>query len=539
MRLFRNTALAVSVPALAVSTMFGSQPARAQQNGQYVYHLPAQSLELSLRAIAARSGRNIGAAASVLAGRTAPALDGAFTTEGAVGRVLAGTDLRYRAVGSDLIIEAIARDSVSESSEERQGTSITVTGSRIRGAPVASPTISVDREAIIASGQTGLAEVARNLPQSFGGGQNLGVGANVGSANGINVGGAATINLRGLGSDATLTLLNGHRLAYNGSRQGVDVSAIPLGAVDRLEVVADGASALYGSDAVAGVANIILRRDFEGLTVDLDGGLATQGGYSRQRVAATTGAKWRSGGIIASYEYARSTSLRSDERDFARSRPGVIIFPPTERHAIVLSGHQELTERLSFAADLLFNRRRTEIGFPDNPAGDLSVSRTEQPSTSRSFAVAPSLTLELPGGWRGALSGVYGKERVFTRANNFVGQTLIRSTPLCYCNDGKSFELAADGGLFDLGGGTARAALGAGYRSNLLNADRGPGNVANVRRSQDSYYAYGELNVPLASPFQGRKGLYRLNLSAALRYERYPGIDEVVTPKLGQPVDCR
>src|SRR3546814_13055089 len=70
--------------------------------------------------------------------------------------------------------------------------------------------------------------------QSFGGGQQPGIGFNVPGANGVDVGGGSSINLRGLGSDATLTLLNGHRLSYSSSRQSVDVSAIPLSAVDRL-----------------------------------------------------------------------------------------------------------------------------------------------------------------------------------------------------------------------------------------------------------------------------------------------------------------
>src|SRR3546814_6494740 len=86
-------------------------------------------------------------------------------------------------------------------------------------------------------------------------------------ANG-NLDSSSQLNLRGLGPDATLTLLNGHRLPYGGAFAGIDISAIPVAAVERLEIVPDCASAQYGSDAVAGVANIILRRDFEGLTTD-------------------------------------------------------------------------------------------------------------------------------------------------------------------------------------------------------------------------------------------------------------------------------
>src|SRR3546814_5220261 len=79
-----------------------------------------------------------------------------------------------------------------------------------------------------------------------------------GLANG-NLDSSSQLNLRGLGPDATLTLLNGHRLPYGGAFAGIDISAIPVAAVERLEIVPDGASAQYGSDAVAGVANKIGR----------------------------------------------------------------------------------------------------------------------------------------------------------------------------------------------------------------------------------------------------------------------------------------
>ncbi|HIK64342.1 MAG TPA: TonB-dependent receptor, partial [Henriciella marina] len=146
---------------------------------------------------------------------------------------------------------------------------IVVTGTRIRGARIIGDTISLDRETIVEAGQIDLGEAIRSLPQNFSGGQNPGIGSGAGFAN-SNVNSASSANLRGLGPDATLTLLNGHRLPYDSAFAGVDISSIPLAAVDRIEVVPDGASALYGSDAVAGVVNVILRRDFEGITTSAE-----------------------------------------------------------------------------------------------------------------------------------------------------------------------------------------------------------------------------------------------------------------------------
>ncbi|MBO0123992.1 TonB-dependent receptor plug domain-containing protein, partial [Streptococcus pneumoniae] len=92
-----------------------------------------------------------------------------------------------------------------------------------------------------------------NIPSNYNGGQNPGARFQAGTAANTNASGSSALNLRGLGPDATLTLLNGRRLPYDGTAQAVDVSAIPLDAVAELQVMPDGASALYGSDAVGGV----------------------------------------------------------------------------------------------------------------------------------------------------------------------------------------------------------------------------------------------------------------------------------------------
>lgn len=529
MSIVPKTALALTASITALILPVASAAAQEQRQS---YSLPAQPLAQSLREVSLQSGRTIVAPSELLRGKSAPVVRGTYTIDEVVDALLAGSGLVARRMGDGLLIDRVQTSLNDTTAAEPANGDIVVTGSRIRGAPVASPVIRVDQQAMRNSGQTSLAEVARSIPQNFGGGQNPGVGANVPSSSGINVGSASTINLRGLGSDATLTLLNGHRLAYNGSRQGIDISAIPLGIVDRIEVVADGASALYGSDAVAGVANIILKRDYDGLQVRADIGGATAGGNFQQLYGAVAGKRWRSGGLVAAYEFARNTDILSDNRSYAASRPGVTIYPALRRHAVALAGHQALTDRLEFTVDALFNKRWSTSGFPLNAAGDLAVSRTEQHSTSRSLAVAPALRLDLDA-WRLSLSGVYGEEKVRLHSDSFAGSTQTSAAFVCYCNSGRSAELAADGTLFRLPAGPAKLAVGAGYRNNALDAFRGAGNINNVKHSQDSYYVYGELSLPLVSPAQGIAGIDRLNLSGALRYERYPGVDSVATPKIG------
>src|SRR5690606_41548850 len=112
----------------------------------------------------------------------------------------------------------------------------------------------------------------------------------------------SSLNLRGLGPDATLTLLNGRRMAYGGFSQAVDISAIPVEAVERIEIVPDGASAIYGSDAVGGVGNVILKREYAGVAAGVRYGRASGGGQATREYTLTAGATWSGGGLIATHK---------------------------------------------------------------------------------------------------------------------------------------------------------------------------------------------------------------------------------------------
>ncbi|MCH5378241.1 MAG: TonB-dependent receptor plug domain-containing protein, partial [Planctomycetes bacterium] len=158
-------------------------------------------------------------------------------------------------------------DSEDEYPEEpAQLEHVIVTGSRIERMDYAGPApVSIyTRVSIEQSGVNTLGEFFRDLPQS------LAPASEVSPGSGLS--GAAYIDLRGIGIDNTLTLLNGKRVAgyaRNGASDSfVDINAIPVAAIERVEILKDGASAIYGADAVAGVVNIILRDRFDGLMVD-------------------------------------------------------------------------------------------------------------------------------------------------------------------------------------------------------------------------------------------------------------------------------
>ena len=155
---------------------------------------------------------------------------------------------------------------------------IIVTGTRMGLPPsqLSSTVISMDREALLDSGASTLQEALADLPQNIGGGSAVGGGSrtwfgNNDQFNGTdNVFGASTINLRGVGNRHTLILVDGMRLGSSGLIGGyTDVSHIPLEMVERVEIQLDGSSAVYGADAIGGVVNIILRKDYEATVANL------------------------------------------------------------------------------------------------------------------------------------------------------------------------------------------------------------------------------------------------------------------------------
>ena len=203
-------------------------------------------------------------------------------------------------------------DEEEESLELRE---VTVTGSRL-GRPASELSgnlIVLDREAIRATGELTLARVLRQLPQNVNA-TNETYGARLNGAE--NRTGGATVNLRGLGSESTLILVDGRRIGYSGLFGGVtDISTIPLSMVDRIEILLDGASAVYGSDAVGGVVNIITRKDYTGVEVDLNYGRPHKSGYDESRANVSTGFAWDGGRANVGYEYFNDSGLDASLRD--------------------------------------------------------------------------------------------------------------------------------------------------------------------------------------------------------------------------------
>lgn len=518
---------AATIPVFVASSSVAQEPNRTA----LTLEIPRQDLAVSLRQLATQSQTTIVVDDRRVAGMQAPRLKGRYTVAVALTILLRGTGLVAQNVDGGY---AIGESGALSEDDPDDGQAILVTGSRARGTVIPSAVIRISRDTILDTGQSNLGDVVRRLPQSFGGGQNPGIGSNVPEGSGVDVGGASSINLRGLGSDATLTLLNGHRLSYTAVNQSVDVSGIPVSALERIEMVPDGASAIYGSDAVAGVANVILRRDFDGLETSARLSGTTDGGGFQQQYGGIAGQIWSGGGLYAAYEYGSNSAIRAAQRTYAaRQTPGLDLYPAMRHHSFVASAHQQVLDNLTFELDGLYNVRWSENTFPTLPGGNLDAGRSTFSSKDVSFGIAPTLKWELAPGLRMALSGTYGKERVDYHQVRCTGTVCTDSGNMFYRNTARSLELGIDGDVFALPGGTSTFAAGAGYRGITFERFSGVGGAANTTASQDSYYAYAELALPLIGPAQELGLVHRLDGSAAIRYEQYPGIGDVLTPKLG------
>lgn len=263
----------------------------------------------------------------IVAGRRSGRLKGRFTARGALGRLLEGSGIHVRQVDTRIFLlstdqgatDAGVRSSLLSAGEGPDP--IIVTGSHIHGAqPSASPTRTVSRSDVERGGYGSIAQALQAMPGNFGGMATEQSALSFADRSGNNATLASGINLRGLGPQATLVLINGRRIAGSGLLGDfADISSIPLSALDRVEMVTDGASALYGSDAVAGVVNIILKEDFDGFETRIRGGSVTQGHARELQFSQTAGARWNDGSLLIAYEYQRRVALRSADRAYARS----------------------------------------------------------------------------------------------------------------------------------------------------------------------------------------------------------------------------
>ncbi|MBJ7501002.1 MAG: TonB-dependent receptor [Sphingopyxis sp.] len=295
-------------------------PMAHAQTDQRTYDIAPQRLGDALRKYSEVSGREVIHSGSLTEGKRSGRAQGRLTPDAALTRLLSGTGLIAEVVDGALVIREGNGDATAElASTDASSEAIVVTGTRIRGTgPVGSPVTIIDREALDRSGRTTLADFIQTIPQNFSGGPTEAVTGSTARGNaGTNLGFGSGINLRGLGSGSTLTLFDGARPALGGGAGAfTDLSLVPSVAIERIEILTDGASAIYGSDAIAGVVNIRFRNRFQGLETRMRVGTA-DGDFGEVQASQIAGVGWKSGHLVVAGEYYRRGNLASSKRAFA------------------------------------------------------------------------------------------------------------------------------------------------------------------------------------------------------------------------------
>lgn len=198
--------------------------------------------------------------------------------------------------------------------EDEEGEKVTITGSRIKRTDVEGslPVTVIDREQIEMSGDTNVADLLRNTSfNSFG---------SIRPQSGNSAQSVAELSLRGLGGGRTLILIDGRRLPKSANTGSIaNLNAVPLAAVERIEILSDGASSVYGSDAIGGVVNIITRKDFDGVEVKLGASEPSREGGKTEEYSFVIGAAGDKGSLMAGAAVNRRDIVFARDREWSQT----------------------------------------------------------------------------------------------------------------------------------------------------------------------------------------------------------------------------
>jgi iron complex outermembrane receptor protein len=299
------------------------------------FNIPAGPLDQTLLSISQQSGKPIAFEQSLVRGIDAPAITGDLSAAQALQIALRGTGLQERDESGGIVLSEASRSNatiapapggIESPSLIPQLQRIEVTGSAIRrvDAETAVPVTILRTEELKKQGVTTTEQLVNRIAANQ---SSVGSGRSVGSSSG----GAAYADLRGIGPNKTLVLLNGRRLsnnatvAINGS--GVDLNTIPFAAIDRVEVLRDGASALYGTDAIGGVINFITKKSVTQGQLSAGGSTPTHAGGGD---TTNFSGSWGFGdlendrfNVFGVVSHDKQQSLKARDRDYTYNyRPG-------------------------------------------------------------------------------------------------------------------------------------------------------------------------------------------------------------------------
>ena len=528
------------------------------------FDIPAQPLEAALIRFSEQADLQLVMASATVDGKEVKGVSGEYVNRDVLDNLLAGTGLGYQSIddrtiavsereasavsgksqpASNPILMAqnqtsapqnqISRQSqISNNSDDEQTLEIEeiiVTGTNIRGvAPYSSPLVQFDRQDIDTSGAATVGEfIQRSVPQNFAAGaaeDRFGVTRDNAQ---FNQGGGTGINLRGLGTDSTLVLLNGRRMAPSGTGTFVDVSQIPLSALERVDILMDGASAIYGSDAIGGVVNFVLRDDYEGAETRVRYGPDFGADYSDFQFGQSFGRKWSTGSALVSYEYANRDALNANERELtADNLDPFDILPEQERHSLFFNASQELGARVDGYTTLLYTSRDSARDlFSDAQGVPVNLdSDVEQWNTTLGTLIDLGTTWQMDVS--ASLSEATTERDEIEIATGNAFETGVGSEQTTLTIDAKF-----DGDIIALSGGTVKLAFGGQYRDlELIDLNS---TVPDDKFDRDVSALFAEVYIPIVGQTNARPGVQRLELTAAARYEDYSEFGDTTDPKIG------
>jgi len=324
-------ATATSVAVLAANPAWAQGPVR--------FDMPPQSAASAVQRVARQTGLQVMAPAEALAGLQTAPLHGSYTGVQALQALLAGADVEIVKTGENSVVVRRATSKAPNpapvSADPREPAAATleeveVTGSRIKraGFDTVQSAVVTSADQIERRGQDNIGAVIEKVPGFMPGVNAVGNQATFGA-------GQTFVNFFGLGTQRTLTLVNGRRFVSSNTVGGgaaattspgeqVDLGIIPTGLIDRIETVAIGGAPVYGSDAIGGTVNIILKDNFQGLKAQAQYGVADRGDAENHSYRVLAGGNFADdkGNAVVDVEYSRQAGLlESDRLDYRRLRP--------------------------------------------------------------------------------------------------------------------------------------------------------------------------------------------------------------------------